>query len=712
MKRLKPAVELEGELVGREISCGVFPALFAAAREDHFDLEALVDGTGYPLEHYLNPTERVSWAALQRISERIGERWSLAQLRAIGARSIGIQHFEPQVFLARLLLKPTEAYAFIIRGDSQGDFACLSAVTTVHGQHVDIEITIAKGYGHCPAVFWILCGAAEATPGIFGVPPADVEMRLHDRGAHFSIEVPLGGGRWSWFDRVRQGVWRPRRIDEVGDRLSQRTAALETEVAKRLTVEADLKAALHEHQRRLANLNDVVVELDLDGAVTFVSSNISPLLGISEDDFRADPWRFLQPPEGDVASSWMSSVEGTGRWVEVNPSRYSDDGSSALLLVVRDVTDRVELAEQLSSALRLESLGVMAAGVAHDFNNLLVPIVANAGSILGDLPSGSSVRDRVVSIERAAGMASQLTDQILASTGRSIPADESCDVAAVVREMIPVLVDVVPEGVEVVFDLDGSMPARVDQDSVAKLLTNLVVNAGQAIDGLGRVVVAVMRAEDAVVLRIIDDGSGMTPETAARITEPFFTTRMTGRGLGLASLAGLLQSETASLEVTSAVGRGTTISVSFEPVAADLEVAPPPSQPSWPHSDSKVLLVDDDELVRQTVHRLLERMFASVHSVPSGRQAATFLEVDAGIEIDCVVTDLTMPDVRGPELIVRLRDIRPNLPAIVITGAGVNMARAELDAAGLFDVAVLSKPFSPTQLFDAVVAQLQVVLGG
>lgn len=708
MKRLKPAAELKGDLVGREVSCGVLPELFAAAREDHFDLEALVEGTGYPLEHYLNPTERVSWAALQQIGERLGERWSEAELRSVGARSIAIQHFEPQVFLARLLLKPTEAYAFIIRGDSQGDFACLSAETTVNGQHVDIEITTARGYGPCPAVFWIFCGAAEATPGIFGLPSADVEVRMRDQGVHLSIEVPRGGGRWSWFDRVRQGFWRNRRMDDVGDRLSQRTVALETEVAKRLTVEADLKAALDEHRRRLANLNDVVVELDVGGVVTFVSSNISPLLRISEDDFRADPWRFLQPPDGDVSSSWMSCLEGTGRWVEVNPSRYSDDGSSALLLVVRDVTDRVELAEQLSSALRLESLGVMAAGVAHDFNNLLVPIVANAGSILGDLPSDSSVRDRVVAIERAAGMASQLTEQILASTGRSIPADESCDVAAVVREMIPVLVEVVPDGVEVVFDVDGSMPARVDQDSVAKLLTNLVVNAGQAIEGIGRVVVAVMRTDDEVVLRVNDDGAGMTAETAARISEPFFTTRSTGRGLGLASLAGMLQSETASLEVVSAVGRGTTISVSFEPVTADLGMSLPSPQSAWPSSDAKVLLIDDDELVRQTVHRLLERMFASVYSVPAGRRAAEMLETD--LDIDCVVTDLTMPDVRGPELIVQLRGIRPNLSAIIITGAGVNMARAELDAAGLVDVAVLSKPFSPTQLFDAVVAQLQVVV--
>ena len=708
MKRLRPAVELEDALLGREVSCGVLGGLFAAARHDGVDLEALVEGTGFSLDHYCDPTERVSWAAFQQIDRRIGEQWSEAELREIGAQSLEIQHFEPLIFLARLLMRPTEAYPFIIRGDGQGNFACLSATTSVEGQHVDIEIRIAEGYGHCPSVMWILCGAAEAAPGIFGLPHAAVEMTLHERGASLSVDVPPGGGRWSWFDRLRHGLRRPRRFDAVGARLLRRTVALETEAAKRLNVEIDLKAALDEHHRRLANLNDVIVELDVDGTVSFVSSNITAVLGIEEEEFRSDPWRFLEPPEGDFSAAWIAHVSPSGRWFEINPSRYSDSGSTTLLLVVRDVTDRVELAEQVNGASRLESLGVMAAGVAHDFNNLLVPIANNAESVLEDVGPASPIRERVVAIQRAARMASQLTDQILVSTGQPLPLDGSCDVAAVVRSMMPVLVAVVPESVEVLFDLGPPARAAVDEESLSKLVTNLVVNAGQAILGAGVVRLVVESTADAVVLRVIDNGSGMTPDTMARMSEPFFTTRPGGRGLGLASLAGLLQRGTASLDITSALDEGTTITVSFE--ALPIEVASTETATSFSvgSSDASILLIDDDELVRRTIHRLLERSFTSVQSVATAADAVAVLE--AGTLVDCVISDLTMPDIGGPELIVELRLLQPEIPAILITGAGRDRAMGELERVGLTDVATLPKPFSPHELFEAVSKELPAVL--
>lgn len=700
MKRMGSAIQVEGSIVGREVSCRVFTGPFAEADAVGMDLDALVDGTGYPLRHFRDPTERVSWAALQLITDRIGQQWTTDELRAIGARSLDDQHYEPQVFLARLLLRPTEMYGFILRGESQSDFACMSATTTVDGHHVDIDITISDGYGPVPALFWILRGAAEAAPGLFGLPPAQVEMSLHDRGGSLSIEVPPGGGRWSWFFRARHGPWRRRRIEEVGQRLSARTSALESEVAKRLAIEVDLKAALDEHHRRLANLNDVVVELDRDGEVCFVSSNIASVLRVEEEAFCDDPWHFLGRQQDDFSASWIARVAETGRWLEINPSRRSEGPSAPLLLVVSDITERVELAEHLSRASRLESLGVMAAGVAHDFNNLLVPIEVNAGSVIEDLEADSPLHDRVAAIQRAAGMAAHLTDQILASTGRSISSAESCDVAAVVRSMMPVLSGLVPASVVVSFDLVSPACACVDEESVSKLVSNLVVNAGQAISESGKVVVSVERTPDGVALRVSDDGFGMDQETVARMSEPFFTTRATGRGLGLVSLAGLLQNGTASLTVTSEVDRGSTIEVLFGPAVVDLTGAAPQRQHPREGSDADILLVDDDEMVRTTVHDLLERNFASVSSASSAQEA-----IDAvldGSAIDCVIADLTMPDIRGPELIAKLRILQPGLAALLITGGQISGAVQELEEAELFDVAVLAKPFSSTQLFEAV----------
>lgn len=704
-KRLRGPVEAADDLIGREVSCGVFTSLFRAVEREEIDAASLVEGTGFSLEHFRDPTQRVSWPALQLLAERLATRWTDDELRLIGSSSLETDHFEPQIFLARLLLRPTEAYAFVIRGDTQGDFACLTARTTVVDQHVTIDVRIAPGYGHSPAFFSILAGAAEAVPTLFGLAPASVDMVLDDRGARFEIEVPAGGGRWSWVERVRHRVWRSRWIDQVDERLGQRTVALETEVAKRLTMEVQLKARLDEHKRRLASLNDVVIETSRDGSVTFASPSLEAVLQIPESDFMADPWAILQPPNDDVSQSWLACVEATSRWIEVNPSRYSDD-PDALLLVVRDVTDRVELQAQLSSKRRLESLGVMAAGVAHDFNNLLVPIRANAGSLAAEVEADSAEHERLVAIEQAADMASNLVDQILATTGHSAKPDDVCDLAQAVRAMGPVLGGLMPSGVSLELDCGTTTPAQIDRESVDQLVTNLVLNAAQAIVDRGTVTVSVTTDERGPLLTVLDDGIGMPPELAERITEPFFTTKSQGRGLGLAPLAGLITSEAVEVDVDSTVGVGTAISVSFRPAAVSAVADSLPADPNrWSPAESALLLIDDDKLVRDTMQLVLRPHFGSVVSVSSADEALALLE--GGTHVDVVVSDLTMPGVRGPTLIRRIRALRPELPCLLVTGAGTEAARTELIEAGVGSVGIVAKPFTPPEMLEAIAAEVQ-----
>jgi signal transduction histidine kinase/ActR/RegA family two-component response regulator len=708
-KSLRPAEKPEADLVGREVACGVFTALLESLDEIGLDLADLVAGTGYSLDHYKDPTQRVSWSAFQSMTDRLGELLSDDQLRAIGRKSIGIQHFEPQVILARLLLRPTEAYNFIIRGDAHGDFACLSAETRVDEQIVSIDVNIASGYGHAPVFFSILAGAAEALPTFFGLPPAMVEVDLQDRGATFVIDVPPGGGRWSFIERLRQRFWRTRRIDEVHDRLWQRRWALETSAAQRLAMETDLKEALDEHRRRLANMNDVVVELDDHGRVSFVSPNIGAVLGIDESDFVADAWSYLQPIDHEFSTAWIAKLEPAERWIEVNPSRYGDGHQSELLLVVRDVTERVELGEQLSTSRRLESLGVMATGVAHDFNNLLVPIVGNISSILGQLPDASPLREPARAIETAARLSAQLVDQILATTGRSLPHNETCDVTEVVESMAPLLADMVGPAIDVSFDCAGPAPAMVDRESLGQLLTNLVLNASQAIGADGQIVIRVdQTSPDNVVLSVTDNGSGMTAEESDRMTEPFFTTRPGGRGLGLASLAGLLHTGKARLSVASEIGRGTEVSVVFSTAPPHIDLTSEDRPLSVDSHDARILLVDDDDFVRGTVESLLGAAFATVVSVADSATAVAVAASDG--PFDCLVTDLTMPGIRGPELIGQIREVQAGVPVLLITGAGTHAARDELEAAEINDVRVLTKPFTPTQLMEAVQREIGRVI--
>ncbi len=706
MKRSsRPPAEPEIEFLGREVSCGVFAAMLRSADEHDVDVDWLVDGTGYSATHFRDPTQRVSWSALQTLTDRLGEIWDDDQLRAVGAQSVLAEHFDTHVLLARLFLRPPEAYAFVIRGDERGDFACLVAETVVDGLHVSIDVTIAEGYGHSPAFFTVLAGAAEGLPTMFGLPSATVTMTLTDRGANYSIEVPRGGWRRPWLRVLRRMSWGAGRTDQVAERLARRTESIEASVAKRLAAEAGLTSVLRQHERRLASLNDAVVELGPDGRVNFVSPNLETVLRMAEADFVTDPLAHLQPVDEDFAAAWITRIAATNRWVEVNPSRYADDDGAALLLVIRDVTERVQLSTELATSRRLESLGVMATGVAHDFNNLLVPIVANIHSILDELPSDSPLQERVRAVETAARLSAQLVDQILATTGRSVVVDDHCDVAVVVSSMAPLLAQMVDPEIELRVRTPGHAPAAIGRDPLGQLLTNLTLNASEAITGRGTVSVTVEQPDpDHVVLCVTDDGAGMTGDQAERMTEPFFTTRPSGRGLGLAALAGLLHSETATLSVITEPGRGTEIRVSFAsaPDAIDLDVDRPSVADGF--RDARLLLVDDDDLVRGTLERTLSEVFDSVTSVGSAAEA-----LDMAVEpwaFDCLVTDLTMPTMRGPDLIVELRRTRPELPCLLLTGAGINAARTEVAERGLSDVAILAKPFTPFELVDAVRVQL------
>ena len=362
---------------------------------------------------------------------------------------------------------------------------------------------------------------------------------------------------------------------------------------------------------------------------------------------------------------------------------------------------------------KLESLGVLAGGIAHDFNNLLVAILGNASLALLDLPQDSPARPSIADIEIAGQRAGELARQMLAYCGRSKFQIEPIELAELVRELMTLLRVSIGKSVVIKLDLPDD-PIIVDADAaqIRQVVMNLVINAADAIgDRSGIVTIRVRRLEaDAAyladahpgsnlaagsyaALEVSDTGLGMDKETQARIFDPFFTTKFAGRGLGLAAVLGIVRGHGGALRVYSELSRGSTFRIVL-PLSASSPVRAEDPETDW-SGTGRILVVDDDAMVRTVARRLLESFGLTVVEATGGAEAITMF-VDEAETIDGILLDLTMPDVGGAQVFRAVRAIRPDVPVVLMSGYHEDEASAAFDGQGL--AGFVQKPFTPADL--------------
>ena len=418
-------------------------------------------------------------------------------------------------------------------------------------------------------------------------------------------------------------------------------------------------------------------------------------------------------------------VEVPGPGGAVLQARISPFGDAEAVGIVRDITgerlaeaERERDRERLAQAERLESLGVLAGGIAHDFNNLLVGILGNAQLAITMLdPADEPVRESLEDIVRAGRRASDLTGQMLAYAGRGRFSFEVHDLRPLVRAAVDAMSP--PPGVAITLDLpEQPAEANVDAAQVTRCLDELLRNANDALNGDPGAIAVRVTAErvDAraypealraaafeggpcAVIEVRDDGEGMSPEFIDHVFDPFFTTRFPGRGMGLASLLGVIRAHGGAVAVESERGHGATFRLCF-PIAA-------PSTPDAlaatgecirPHA-ATVLVVDDEPHVRDVTARALGLSGYSVLTAESGSLALDLYREHAG-EIDCVVLDLAMPGMDGVQTFDALRALRPDARVLVTTGSGAAEAAARFQ--GRAPAGFLRKPYMLPELSEAV----------
>ena len=416
--------------------------------------------------------------------------------------------------------------------------------------------------------------------------------------------------------------------------------------------------------------------------------------------------------------SLRDALAGEIRHREALEAARTEVGRKSALLdaSTRDLereTAQRELAEDARRAIeakvlevqKLESLGVFAGGIAHDFSNASLARL--------DIPEDSPARQSVADIEIASQRAGELARQMLAYSGRSRFQIEPIELAELVRELMTLLQVSIGKSVVIKLDLAGE-PIVVDGDAaqIRQVVMNLVINAADAIgDRSGVVTIRVrhLRADAAYLadahpdtalepgsyaaLEVSDTGAGMDAATQARIFDPFFTTKFAGRGLGLAAVLGIVRGHGGALRIYSELGHGSTFRIVL-PLSASSPLLAPESERAWT-GRGRILVVDDDAMVRTVARRLLESFGLTVVEATGGAEAIERF-LDDPDAFDTILLDLTMPDVGGPEVFRAVRAIRPGVPVVLMSGYHEDEASASFGDKGL--AGFVQKPVTPADL--------------
>ena len=388
--------------------------------------------------------------------------------------------------------------------------------------------------------------------------------------------------------------------------------------------------------------------------------------------------------------------------------------------------ERALLETKVREVQKLESLGVLAGGIAHDFNNLLVGILGNASVSLLDMPVSSPAHAAVTAIERAARDAASLTRQLLAYAGKGRFLLEPLDLSVLVRQLRPVLQTALGARASLVNELADHLPVvHADGEQLRQAVVNVVTNAAEAIGdrpGAIKVLTSEESLDEARLRRCLsgsrakpglfscitveDDGGGMDEATLARIFDPFFSTRLAGRGLGLAATLGIVHGHSGALEVVSARGHGTTMRLYFpaayEEKERSLTTTGAPGTAAA-RVRVRVLVVDDDAHVRALAHRVLNRLHYEATEVADGEEALDFLRADP-TQVDAVLLDMTMPRLNGEDTLRGIRALAPWMPVILMSGHDEREVTPRLLEHGLGGY--LQKPFTVdalAQMFARVV---------
>ena len=571
------------------------------------------------------------------------------------------------------------------------------------------------------------------------------EMELMGELAAWWLGVPLRA-RGRIFGVLAVQSYQPEyTLDEEDVRDLKLLASASSMAIERRRSEESLLRSERLYRTMVEKAKDGIVMV-VDGIIRLANQEVCSMLGQDRDEVVGSPYaRFVAPSSQEMvddryrrrlAGEEVQSIyevdllraDGTTIPGELNSTALDLEEGRGVLVFVRDLTERRraeerrrQLERRLQHSQRLESLGVLAGGVAHDFNNLLMGVLGNAGLALKELEADNRARETIERLEKAALRAAELTNQLLAYSGKGSFVKESLHLNATVREMIDLLQSAVSRKVVIRTELeDGIPPVRADAAQLRQVLMNLIMNASEAIgdrSGVVTIRTGLLHVDGSYLsetyvgeevdegyytfVEVSDTGEGMDEETRARIFDPFFSTKFAGRGLGLASVLGIARGHGGTVKVYSEPGRGSSFKVLL-PAQTDSggsRKEPPPAEEPRPQAGGTIMVVDDEESVRTVARLILEKAGYRVITASDGVEAEEiFAESGGGISL--VLLDMTMPHRDGAETYTQLRRVDPGVRVILTSGYSESDATARFAGKGL--AGFIQKPYTPGELVGLV----------
>ncbi len=524
------------------------------------------------------------------------------------------------------------------------------------------------------------------------VHPADRETVEEEFRKILAGSKPSLEFRVAWPDQSVHWVWIEGRAAQPD---SEGRPAHVSGVIVDITDRKRSEENLREQAQLLDLAHDAILSQDSDGTIRFWSRGAEMYGSIAAEALGRASHELLKNHVSEPLEEVQRKAGLSGRWEGELLHRRKDGSeirvishwairrdtsgrSLGFLEINTDITEKRRIEEQLRHTQKLESLGVLAGGVAHDFNDLLTGILGNASLALEGL--GTHNRDRILieEVMKAAERAADLTRQLLAYAGKGRFIMRTVNLSDMVREISGLVQTSIPKTVQLRMQLADPLPGiDADPGQLQQIVMNLVINGAEAIGPEGGTVIVRTAVQDVttnifttmaaspgslqpgehVCLEVHDTGCGMAPETIAKIFDPFFTTKFAGRGLGLSAVLGIVNAHKGALKVYSNLGHGTTFKVIF-PVST----APIPFRPIQQVIDlagsGTVLVVDDEDLVRQAARNTLERYGYRTLMASDGASALDIYRRQPE-SVTLVLLDLTMPVMSGEEALRQMQLLIP-----------------------------------------------------
>ncbi len=521
---------------------------------------------------------------------------------------------------------------------------------------------------------------------------------------------------------------------ELERRVDERTAALTVEIGERRQVEEALRKSEEKYRYLVENVNDIMYSTNVEGVITFINPAAERVSGYRTAEIVGRSFRrfILQDDRAAVMENHRKTLlgrpepiecrirtkSGETRWVRFQ-NRPILRGAQLVGVqgAMMDITEHRSLEERFLQAQKMEAVGRLAGGVAHDFNNMLMVIQGFSDIMARSLPADDKRQMYVGEIRKATERAAALTRQLLAFSRKQESQSEVLSLKTVVADAEKMLKPLIGEDIQLVVTTDLFTPdVFADRGHLVQVLMNLAVNARDAMPRGGTLAIrtSLMIIDEAspaqagvepgeyAVLTVSDSGSGISPEVRTHLFEPFFTTKEKGKGtgLGLATVYGIVKQSGGHIWCLSGQGKGTTFSI-YLPRAHEGERKPGIPEAASEHyrGSETILLVEDEDSVRQIVRTILEENGYTVLECGNGAEAlGIFAQNPEGVDV--LMTDMVLPGMGGMEIADAISRKRPGIGIIVMSGyADLEVGMfGGLSAPGMF----IQKPFRPETLLRNV----------